>query len=122
MARSVRERREMSTEDEFCVVMSTIDTEASAMELAQGMVQSRLAACVQIQPIRSFYVWNEQPHSEPEWLLLIKTRLSHYGALEDFIRSRHGYEVPEIIQLPIRAGSAAYLRWVALQTSGPPIP
>jgi periplasmic divalent cation tolerance protein len=110
----------MKTEDSFCLVITTVASEALAGELAQAMVQSHLAACVQVQPVRSFYIWKEQAHSDPEWLLFIKTRARHYDALEAFIRSRHGYEVPEIIQLPITAGSADYLQWIALQTSAPP--
>jgi periplasmic divalent cation tolerance protein len=110
------------TEETFCVVMTTAPSEAVAAELAQGIVRNRLAACVQVQPVRSFYIWKEQAHSEPEWLLLIKTRALHYEALSAFIRSHHSYEVPEIIQLPITAGSDDYLRWLALQTAKPVCP
>lgn len=100
------------------MVMTTVASEADAETLAQAIVQARLAACVQVQAIKSFYVWNDAPCATPEWLLLIKTRVGHYPALEVFIRERHSYEVPEIVQLPISAGSADYLGWVAAQTGG----
>lgn len=95
-----------------CVVQTTLPSEAQGAELARGIVQARLGACVQVQAIRSFYVWQEQAHDEPEWLLSIKTRSALYPALEAFIRARHPYETPEVVQLPITAGSATYLAWL----------
>lgn len=102
----------------FCLVMTSTASEAEAQTLAQHIVQARLAACVQVQAIKSFYVWKEQPCAEQEWLLLIKSRTAVYPALEDFIRAQHRYETPEIVQLPITAGSSDYLRWLTLQTGG----
>lgn len=104
------------TPDVFCLVMTTMASEAEAETMARQIVQARLAACVQVQAIKSFYVWKEQPCAEKEWLLLIKSRAAVYQALEDFIRAHHRYETPEIVQLPITAGSADYLHWLALQT------
>lgn len=95
-----------------CVVQTALSSEAQAAELARALVQARLAACVQVQPIRSFYVWQERAHDEPEWLLSIKTRLALYPQLEAWLRERHPYDTPEIVCLPITAGSASYLAWV----------
>lgn len=100
----------------FCLVMTTTASEAEAETLAQQIVQARLAACVQVQAIKSFYVWKERPCTENEWLLLIKTRSVLYPVLEEFIRAHHSYETPEIVQLPITAGSPGYLDWMAAQT------
>ncbi len=101
---------------DHCLVQTTLPSEAQAAELARAIVQARLGACVQAQAIRSFYVWQERAHDEAEWLLNIKTRYAHYPALEAFIRERHPYETPEIVCLPLIAGSAAYLAWVDAQT------
>ncbi|MDZ4076264.1 MAG: divalent-cation tolerance protein CutA [Hylemonella sp.] len=100
-----------------CVVQTTLPSEAQAAELARAIVQARLGACVQVQAIRSFYVWQERAHDEAEWLLAVKTRRALYPALETFIRERHPYETPEIVQLPITAGSTAYLAWVDANTA-----
>ncbi len=99
-----------------CVVQTTLASEPQAAELARRIVQARLAACVQLQPVRSVYVWQGQAHDESEWRLDIKTRLALYPALEAFLREHHPYETPEIIALPILAGSAAYLEWVDAAT------
>lgn len=103
----------------YCVVQTTLASEADAAALARQLVQAGLGACVQLQAIRSFYLWQGQAHEEPEWLLSIKTRSALYPALEAWLRAHHPYETPEIIQLPIAAGSAAYLAWVDESTRTP---
>jgi periplasmic divalent cation tolerance protein len=59
-------------------------------------------------------------HREPEWLLVIKTLEARYAALETFIRERHSYETPEIVRVPITAGSADYLRWLEAGSAARP--
>jgi len=102
-----------------CIVMTTASTEDEAEALAAAIVEARLAACVQVERVRSFYIWQETLHREPEWLLLIKTQAARYAALEAFIRERHSYETPEILQVPVAAGSPDYLRWLAAGSTGP---
>jgi periplasmic divalent cation tolerance protein len=101
-----------------CIVMTTASTEDEAEALGTAIVEAGLAACVQVQRVRSFYVWQGTLHREPEWLLLIKTLAARYAVLEAFIRERHSYETPEIVQLPITAGSADYLHWLAGGSAG----
>ena len=103
-----------------CIVMTTASTEDEAEALAAAIVEARLAACVQVQRVRSFYVWQDALHHEPEWLLMIKTLSVRYAALEAFIRERHSYETPEIVQVPVTDGSPDYLRWLAGGSSGVP--
>lgn len=102
----------------YCLVMTTIAGEGLAEALARAIVQTRLGACVQVQNIKSFYRWKNETRGEHECLLLIKTRKVLYQPLEDFIRAHHSYETPEIVQLPITAGSADYLQWMATETGG----
>lgn len=97
---------------EYCVVLTTTAGEAEAAALARTILAARLAACVQVQPIRSFYVWQGKSCDEPECLLYIKTRTEHYAALEELIRGHHSYDTPEILALPILAGSPPYLRFI----------
>ena len=96
----------------YCIVQTTLASEAEAATLARQIVQARLGACVQLQAIKSFYVWQDQAHEEPEWLLSIKTRSALYPALQTWLLAHHPYETPEIVRVPITAGSAAYLAWV----------
>lgn len=100
----------------YCVVLTTTDSETAAEELATKVIDARLAACVQIQEIRSFYRWEEKTTKATELLLSIKTRKALYDDLERFIREHHGYQTPEIIQLDVTAGSSDYLDWIDQET------
>jgi periplasmic divalent cation tolerance protein len=101
----------------FCVVVTTIDSETKAKEIAQAALAAKLAACVQILPIRSLYEWNGELRDEPELLIQMKARAEDYGALAASIRALHPYEVPEILRFDIAEGEPAYLDWVARATA-----
>lgn len=97
---------------DYCVVTVTCATRADAEGLAAGILEKRLAACVQLTEITSFYEWEGRLHQNPEVLMLIKTRRDLYPALESFIVRHHAYEVPEIVQIPVENGLEAYLGWI----------
>lgn len=103
---------------EFFQITSTVGGREEAEQLAAALVEQRLAACVQIiGPMRSVYRWQGQVEQADEWLCLIKTTRERYDAVEAAIRELHSYECPEIIATPIIAGSSAYLKWIAEQSS-----
>ena len=103
---------------EVCVVTTTTDRADHARALADQILEHRLAACVQIQPIESHYVWQGQQEQSAEWQLSIKTRSALYGELERFIRARHHYDTPQLLCTPVLAGQADYLAWIGQQTRG----
>lgn len=109
-----------SPENAYCLVLTTVSTAQQAETLARKIVEAGLGACVQIEAIRSVYRWQGALCDEPEQRLSIKTRRARFEALERFIRANHGYETPEIVQVPITAGSAAYLQWMDEATQGGP--
>ena len=102
----------MNVENGYAIAMTTVGSEPAAGDLAMKILAGKLAACVQVQAIGSYYKWKGETLHEPEWLLLIKTRAALYAELERFIRANHTYEIPEIILLPVSAGSAGYLGWI----------
>ncbi|MBD1998891.1 divalent-cation tolerance protein CutA [Leptolyngbya sp. FACHB-541] len=102
--------------DRYGVVLVTAASRAEVEAIAQTLIQARLAACVSLMPIQSVYTWQGKVHQEEEWQLMIKTDLNQFADLEAKIREIHSYEVPEIIALPILAGSQPYLNWIAEQT------
>ena len=106
----------MNPAEPYCIVLTTTASEAQAETLARQIVQARLGACVQIQPLKSFYRWKGALCTEPEWQLSIKTRQALFEALAQFITAHHAYETPEIVQIAIAAGSLAYLRWLDDET------
>lgn len=101
----------------FCVVVTTLGSETAAKEIARAALAAKLAACVQIFPIRSLYEWNGELRDEPELLVQMKGRVDDYDALAAVIRARHPYDVPEILRFDIAEGDAAYLDWVARTTA-----
>jgi periplasmic divalent cation tolerance protein len=109
----------MADADGYCIVMTTTGDEATAERLAAGLVERRLAACVQSVPMRSVYVWQGEVERASEVLLLIKTRAAEYDAVEAHIRSEHSYEVSEVVMVPIVRGSAGYLGWIDESTTQP---
>jgi periplasmic divalent cation tolerance protein len=98
---------------EYIQVLMTVETRDDAEKIANALLDKRLAGCVQtIGPIISQYWWKGKKESSEEWLCLIKTRRTLYEELEQTIKQLHKYEVPEIIALPIVAGSYDYLEWL----------
>jgi periplasmic divalent cation tolerance protein len=104
--------------DAVCMVMTAVASEAAADVLAQQLVETRLAACVQVMPVKSFFVWQGESRKDAEFLLLIKTRAALYAQVESFILAHHPYDTPEILQVPVTAGSSAYLQWLGASTQG----
>jgi uncharacterized protein involved in tolerance to divalent cations len=100
----------------YCVVTTTTDRESVAEKIAQALLDGRLAACVQVHPVNSRYIWKGAVERADEWSLAIKARTADFDAVAATIRALHTYETPEIIALPILAGDAAYLEWLALST------
>lgn len=102
-------------------VITAAASRDEAARLADLLVERRLAACVQIVgPISSTYRWQGQVERAEEWLCVAKSFAELFPQVEQAIRSAHSYETPEIIALPIVAGSAPYLAWLAAQVSPDP--
>ena len=98
---------------EHIQVFTTTDTRESAERIATELVGKRLAACTQVMgPLTSSYRWEGQLERSEEWLCIIKTRMAKYGEVERCIKAVHGYDVPEILALPVVAGNQAYLEWL----------
>ena len=95
------------------VVFVTTDSAANAEYLAETLVQEKLAACVNVLPgIVSIYSWKDAVQRDSEVLMLVKTRRPLLEKLIARLQALHSYDVPEIIALPIVAGSESYLRWL----------
>ncbi|WP_043468947.1 divalent-cation tolerance protein CutA [Kitasatospora sp. MBT66] len=105
------------TNRDFIVVTTTHSSEEKARELATAVVRERLAACAQVYPIQSVYWWDGDVQAEAEFRVDFKTRADLSGKLAAFIGSKHEYDTPEIIGVPVVTGSNAYLDWVNTETT-----
>jgi periplasmic divalent cation tolerance protein len=98
--------------------MTTLPNAEIAGALARNLVDSGLAACVNIlAPCRSIYRWQGVVQEDGEIPLIIKTTAELYPALETYLRTQHPYELPEIVAMDVVAGLPDYLKWVAQSTS-----
>lgn len=104
---------------EAIVILTNLPDSDSAQHLAKQLVAEKIAACVNIMaPCVSTYRWRGTVESATEIPVLIKTQRCHYDAVERVIRACHPYALPEIIALPVVAGLADYLGWIATETDG----
>ena len=103
---------------ELIIVLCTAPDQEVAGKLAKGLVEARLAACVNAIPaIQSFYRWQGAVQADTEVQLVIKTQPGRFEALAAWIEANHPYEVPEIVALPAHDVSASYLAWAIQETS-----
>jgi periplasmic divalent cation tolerance protein len=98
---------------EFIVVFVTVGSAEEGDRLARALVEGRLAACVnRVKGVQSIYRWQGKIESNEEELLIVKSRRDLFLRLKEKVQQLHSYEVPEIVALPIIAGSESYLRWL----------
>jgi periplasmic divalent cation tolerance protein len=103
----------MSGDDPIVVFLTAANGE-EATRLADLLIGAHLAACVQILPeMESVYRWEGKIERQSEILLLAKTTAGKFADLEREVRALHSYETPEIVAVPIVAGSKPYLEWLA---------
>ena len=98
--------------DQALVVMCAVGSRDEAAGIAHALIEQRLAACVQMTPVESWYRWDGAVQHEPEAVLHIKTMRSRFAQLCETIEALHSYDVPEIVALPITDASPRYLDWV----------
>jgi periplasmic divalent cation tolerance protein len=95
------------------VALTTVGTAEDAERIARGLVERRLAACVNVVPqVVSIYRWKGGVERDAEWLLVVKTSSHKLEALREALVALHPYELPELVALPIAAGHAPYLAWL----------
>lgn len=96
----------------FLVLVTTPNRRVSE-KLSKGLVDRKLAACVNRLPgLSSRYWWRGKVETAREELLLIKTTQGRLKALIPWVRKNHPYTVCEVIALPIAAGNKPYLDWI----------
>lgn len=104
----------MKRETKFLVALVTCATLEEARKIARGVVEKRLAACVNIvtHAVESFYAWEGKLENSSEYLLMMKTTDERVQELQTEVLNLHSYDTPEFIVLPIVAGSEEYLKWL----------
>ena len=100
-------------ETPYLLALTTCPDRDTADALGAALVEGRVAACVSVvEGLTSFYSWERRAQKDSECLLLIKTRREVFDTLRDEVVSRHPYELPEILAVPVMGGLDGYLRWI----------
>jgi len=102
------------------ILLTTLPGREDAQALARLLVEEKLAACVQLLPIESFYRWQGAVQNEGEILLFIKTRTALFDTAIARIKTVHPYTVPQIVGMPFTAGHQPYLDWIGESTINTP--
>jgi periplasmic divalent cation tolerance protein len=105
-------------DDKAVLIMVTTGGRNDAERLGEALVVEHLAGCCSVIPtVHSVYYWEGQLKREHEALLLVKTVESRSAAVQEYVRTHHEYELPEILQIAVEGGSPAYLTWLADQVT-----
>jgi periplasmic divalent cation tolerance protein len=97
---------------QFGVLLTTAPSRDEAAKIANLLIGEKLAACVQLLPIESFYVWQGKTQNEAEVLLLVKTRATLFESVITRIKAVHSYSAPEIVATVFTAGFQGYFDWI----------
>jgi periplasmic divalent cation tolerance protein len=98
---------------DYIQVITTTATHDEAEIIARALVEDHLAACTQIVgPITSIYRWEGKIETSQEYQCWAKSRSDLFAQIEAAIRRLHPYQVPEILAIPVVAGSKDYLQWL----------
>jgi periplasmic divalent cation tolerance protein len=98
------------------LTLITCDNPDEAGAIARHLVESRLAAGVQIIPIESIYRWEEEVVEDQEWLLIAKTRRERFPQILSLVDQLHSYEVAPVLMIEIDAAGRPYLDWIDANT------
>lgn len=97
----------------YLVIFITAKDKIEARKIAQGLIQDRLVACVNIvEKVESLFWWQAKVERAREALLIVKTKKKLLNKLIRLVKSLHSYKVAEIIALPIIGGNSDYLNWI----------
>ena len=100
------------------IVYITVPSREVGRQIADALLESKLVACVNIIPeISSIYHWQDSIEQDEELLLIAKTRTALFDRLATTVKRIHPYDVPEVITMPIVAGSNEYLTWIDVETT-----
>ena len=102
----------MSPAKDYGMLLTTLPSREEAVKIAHMLIDAKLAACVQLLPIESFYRWEDKTQNEAELLVLVKTRTALFDDAIARIKAEHPYTVPQIVGQPFTAGFSGYFDWI----------
>ena len=100
------------------IVLTTVASDEEAVQFVRALLDRRLVACGTFLPgARSLYRWQGKVADEREVVIMLKTRSARLETLRTAFAELHPYKVPELLALPVEAGSEKYLEWINGETT-----
>ena len=97
----------------FNLIITSINSKNNAEGLANILIESKIAACVQvIENVTSIYKWKKKTEKTLEFLLFIKTKYINNNKIKDLIIKNNNYNTPEIISIDFKSLSKGYTEWM----------
>lgn len=97
---------------DYCLILTTTNDLSITEKITTVLLELNLAACVQIDDIRSYFKWDQKIAFEKEYRIVIKAKSSNYTEIEAKILEIHNYELPQIIKINIDGGFQKYFEWI----------
>ena len=98
--------------NKYIIINTTTDNMSDVIKIQKTLLDEKLAACIQVSKIKSYYNWNNKKCESEEFLIVIKTKKSLFNQIKDKIISVHSYDLPEIISYEINNISEEYAKWI----------
>ena len=93
------------------ILYTTISSKNCAKKIARKLIKEKLAACVSIKEISSFYTWDENIQNDNEYEITIKSKPEKLNNLIKFLKIEIGYKIPQIIYNKFES-EKSYYEWV----------
>ncbi len=101
------------------IVYITIGSMEEAKQIGEAIVQSKLAACVNIiDNMHSIYFWEGKLQNDQEVVMIAKTTENQVSALIERVKTLHSYDCPCILSLPVSKGHTPFMEWIAGEVKG----
>jgi periplasmic divalent cation tolerance protein len=98
---------------EFIIVLVTVASRAEAEKIGRALLDEKLIACTNIVgPVTSLFHWSGKVDCAKEFLMVMKSRSELFDKIVGRVKGLHSYEVPEVLAVPVVAGSDSYLGWL----------
>lgn len=98
---------------DFIFIYTTFASKEEAKKISHELIEKKLAACANIWPINSVYKWQRKVQDSQEWVAIIKTKKNYFTKVEEFIVSKHSYDTPCIIEIPVGQVAKKYSDWLS---------
>ena len=97
------------------LILVSFESNEDAERCANYLIDNKLAACVEIYPVKNFYVWKGEKVAANEFSGIIKTEDGYFEKVEQALKKILPYEIPQIVEIKASNANKVYLDWLQKQ-------